>query len=246
MSPSSAEPQPPGAQSVLSTAVRILTFRATREELQRLDHRHLVFGLVCTWIVGIGRYYDNERVGLMQHLGIGSIIYVLILSLFLWLLIWPLAPKNWSFLRVAAFVSLVSPPAILYAIPVEQLYSVEVADTWNALFLAVVSVWRVALLTFLLRRLGQLPWPKVVVATLLPLCLIVVTLAALNLERVVLEIMGGFKEQTASDASYFFIVGLSYLAIFMLAPLLLGYIVLVVQSVSDRRRPGHWPEWMDE
>jgi hypothetical protein len=123
--------------------------------------------------VGIGRYYDNERVGLLQHLGVGSVIYVLLLSLFLWLLVWPLQPRNWSYLRVAAFVSLVSPPAILYAIPVEYLFSVEVADSWNALFLGIVATWRVALLIFFLRRLAELKWLKVGIATLLPLSIIV-------------------------------------------------------------------------
>src|SRR5512132_3790754 len=112
-------------RSVVATAIRLLTLRTTREELVRFTSKHLAFGLLCTWIVGVGRYWDNPRVQLLQHLGIGSIAYVFILSLFLWLIVWPLRPRNWSYFRVLVFVSLVSPPAILYALPVEKFYSLD-------------------------------------------------------------------------------------------------------------------------
>ncbi len=238
--------QQPSWGEVVGTAVRILTFTATREDLLQLGPRHLSFGLICSLIVGIGRYYDNDRVGILQHLGMGSVVYVLLLSLFLWLLIWPLGPKDWSYIRVAAFVSLVSPPAILYAIPVQYFSSVEVANTWNSVFLGVVATWRIALLIFFLRRLTRLTWSKVVVATLLPLCIIVVALSTLNLEGVVINLTGGFSHESANDSAYFFLVGLSYLTMIMFLPLLIAYVVMVVQSISARRRPSHWPEWMDE
>ena len=238
--------QQPSWSEVIGTAVRILTFTATREDLLQLGPRHLGFGLICSLIVGIGRYYDNDRVGWLQHLGIGSVVYVLLLSVFLWLLIWPLGPKDWSFIRVAAFVSLVSPPAILYAVPVQYFSSVEVANTWNAAFLGIIATWRIALLLFFLRRLARLKWSKAVVAALLPLCIIVVTVAWLNLEGVVFNLMGDVTQQSPNDSAYFFLVGLSYLAMIMFLPLLLAYIVMAVQSVSASRKPSHWPEWMDE
>jgi hypothetical protein len=243
---STREQPTPSWGEVIGTAVRILTFTATREDLLQLGLRHLTFGLICSLIVGIGRYYDNDRVGLLQHLGIGSVVYVLLLSLFLWLLIWPLGPKDWSYIRVAAFVSLVSPPSILYAIPIEYFSSVEVANTWSAVFLGIIATWRLALLIFFLRRLARLQWSKAVVATLLPLCIIVVTIAWLNPERVVFNLMGDVTQQSANDTAYFFLVGLSYLAMIMFLPLFIAYVVMVVQSVSARRRPSHWPEWMDE
>jgi hypothetical protein len=113
--------------NVLTLDWRLLTFRASRDELLGMTSKHLVFGLLCAWIVGMGRYWDNSRVGILQHLGIGSVIYVFVLSLFLWSIIWPLRPQNWSYLRVATFISLVSPPAILYAIP-GQLFSSSAAQ----------------------------------------------------------------------------------------------------------------------
>jgi hypothetical protein len=233
--------------SVVDTTVRILTFRATREELESLGVRHLVVGLIFAWIVGIGRYYDNDRVGWLQHLGVGSVVYVLLLSLFLWLIIWPLRPRSWSYLKVAAFISLVSPPAILYAIPLEFLFSVEIANTWNAIFLAIVATWRVALLIFFLRRLGRLDWLKVGIATMLPLTIIVVTLTVLNLEKVVFNLMGGLREPTANDASYTVLVGLTYLSLLMFIPLVICYGVLVARTIAARRNVNpYWPEGMDE
>lgn len=244
-SPSQQPPQAPTVSDVLATAARILTFRATREELLNLRYKHLAVGLVCALIVGIGRYYDNDRVGLLQHLGIGSVIYVLLLSLFLWLLIWPMRPRDWSYLRVAAFVSLVSPPAILYAIPVQYFYSVDVANGWNALFLGIVATWRVALLVFYLRRLAQLDWFATGVATLMPLTFIVVSLTMLNLDRVVYDLMGGFRRETADDSSYSYLIALTYFSLLMFIPLLLSYVYLVVQARVGKK-PDYWPEWMDE
>ena len=41
--------------SVARTAMRLLAFRSTREELQGFNHKHLALGLFCTWLVGMGR-----------------------------------------------------------------------------------------------------------------------------------------------------------------------------------------------
>src|SRR5215813_7250088 len=135
-----------GWRDVVGTTWRLLTFRATSTELVSLNRGHLFFGLLCTWIVGIGRYWDNPRVPILQRLGIGSVIYVFLLSLLLWLVLWPLRPKHCSYFRVLTFVTLVSPPAILYAIPVEHFFSIDTSNTINAWFLAIVATWRVALL----------------------------------------------------------------------------------------------------
>jgi hypothetical protein len=222
---------------VVSTTLRLIFFRASRAELIDLGWKHLAFGLCCAWLVGIGRYWDNPRVGLAQHLGLGSVAYVFVLALFLWLIVWPLRPQHWSYFRVLTFVSLVSPPAILYAIPVEYFCSVDTANSLNLLFLAVVATWRVALLVFSLRRLGELDWFSIIIATLLPLTLIIVTLTVLNLEKAVFSIMGGIQEPTASDASYGFLVLLSYFSILIFIPLAICYLVLsIIRFVEYRQR----------
>ena len=56
---------------------RILTFRATLADFERLENRHLAVGLVAAWLVGMGRYWDNPRVGVLQHAGVGSVVYCL-------------------------------------------------------------------------------------------------------------------------------------------------------------------------
>ena len=227
-----------GWQAVLSTAVRILTFRAGREELLSLGTPHLVFGLLCTWIVGVGRYYDNPRVGFFQHLGVGSVVYVFVFSLFLWLIVWPLRPADWRYLQVCTFVSLVSPPAILYAIPVELFFNLIKANYINAWFLAIVATWRVALLIFFLRRSAQLKWFSSFVAALLPLTLIVVTLAILNLEKAVFALMGGFVDRTPNDGAFLVLQYLSLLAVLLFGPLLLCYLTIVISRLitAHRRR----------
>jgi hypothetical protein len=221
--------------NVVATTTRLLTFRATREELVGLANKHLAFGLLCTWIVGVGRYWDNPRVHTLQHLGLGSVVYVFILSLFLWLIVWPLRPKNWSYFRVLVFVSLVSPPAILYALPVEKFYPLDTANSLNVWFLTIVATWRVALLIFFFRRLGELDSFSIVIATLVPLTLIVFTLTVLNLERAVFDFMGGVREGTASDASYGILFMLSFFSILLFLPGLICYIALVASARREAK-----------
>jgi hypothetical protein len=225
--------QPVSRSDVVRTTGRLIFFRVSQAELVNLGWRHLAFGLFCTWLVGMGRYWDNPRVGLIQHLGVGSVVYVFVLALFLWLIVWPLGPRHWSYFRVLSFVSLVSPPAILYAIPVEYFCSVYTANSLNLLFLAAVATWRVALLVFFLRRLGELDRLSVIIATLLPLTLIVVALTVLNLEKAVFSIMGGIEEPTASDASYGFLVLLSYLSVLIFIPLAICYLVIAIRRLVE-------------
>ena len=224
-------------RAVISTAVRILTFRASRDELLSLSTPHLIFGLICTWIVGVGRYYDNPRVGFFQHLGVGSVVYVFVFSLFLWLIVWPLRPARWRYLHLCAFVALVSPPAILYAIPVERFFELNIANFINGWFLAIVATWRVALLIYFLRRSAQLNWFSALVAALLPLTVIVVVLATLNLERAVFSIMGGLSDRTSSDLAFAILQTLTLLAILLFVPLLLSYLtIIVVRLRAEHRR----------
>ena len=84
----------------LKLILRVLVFRENSEELRTLNLRHLLLGLTCTWIVGVGRWWEDPRAGIVQKLGLGSIAYVFFLSGFLWLLLWPLGPANWTLRRL--------------------------------------------------------------------------------------------------------------------------------------------------
>lgn len=222
-------------RDVIGTTLRLLTLRAKESELSSLTTKHLLFGLVCTWVVGIGRYWDNTRVGLLQHLGIGSVVYIFALALLLWLLVWPLKPKNWSYFKVVTFVSLVSPPAILYAIPVEKFFSLDTADLINVWFLAIVALWRVVLLIYFLRVAGRLNVASVVVAALLPLTLIVVTLSTLNLEKAVFSFMGGLSDRTPNDGAFATLFLLSFFSVVLFVPLLVFYVVLVILKRTGKQ-----------
>lgn len=218
------------------TALRLIFFRATQRELIELGWTQLLIGLICTWLVGMGRYWDNPKVGLAQHLGVGSVIYVFILALFLWLIVWPLGPRHWSYFRVLVFVTLVSPPAVIYAIPVQMFFTLDTADAINAWFLAVVATWRVALLLFFLRRLGELGWPSIIVAASLPLTLIVSVLAVLNLDRVVFNLMGGLSERSPNDSAYATLVILSWLSVLLFLPLVMIYVGMIIFRIWKSRK----------
>ena len=165
---------------VLSDEMRLLSFQQVKLDIS-IVNSYLVFGFAFTWLSGIGRYWDNPKADLWQYLGLGSVAYVFILAFVLWALIYPLKPKNWKYKNVLLFVTLTSPPAVLYAIPVERFMSFEAAQQVNVWFLAVVAIWRVALLAVFLMRVAGLSRFTVLVATLLPFTLIVATLTALNL-----------------------------------------------------------------
>ena len=120
---------------------------------------------------------------------------------------------------------LTSPPALLYAVPVERFFTLGTAQTINVWFLAIVAAWRVALLFLYLRRSAGLGRIATIVATFLPLVLIVTVLAILNLEHVIFRIMGGLAEdeRSANDSAYMVLLVLTW-ASFWLGPILLiGY-----------------------
>lgn len=215
---------------VLQTTGRLLVFRSAVPDLKRLGPLYLGLGLAFAWLVGIGRYWDNPRAGFWQHLGLGSVAYVFALALLLWLLLWPLKPRNWHYRTVLVFVALTSPPAILYAIPVERFLSLDGAQQMNVLFLATVALWRVILLCLFLRRSAGLRVFEVIVGTLLPITLIVVALAILNLEHVVFQFMGGLDpaQETANDGAYAVLFLITLLSPPALLILVIAYLVLCV------------------
>jgi hypothetical protein len=211
---------------------RFLFFCRPSKFISTHQNSYIAFGLVVTWLAGIGRYWDNPKASLFQHLGLGSVAYVLFLSVFLWVLFYPLKPKNWLFRNVLVFVSLCSLPALLYAIPVERFFPLSTAQTINAWFLGIVASWRVALLFVFLRRVAGLPKLTVVVATLLPITFIVVALSILNLEHVVFNIMAGISETSRSpnDRAYAIVLLLSLFSVYTSPFLAIAYAILAFKA----------------
>jgi hypothetical protein len=216
---------------MLRSWARFLFFRAGADEMAAMQWRRFLGpALVATWLVGMGRYWDHPSAKLLQMFGVGSVVYVFVLGALLWAVIKPLGPAGWSYPQIVTFVGLTAPPAALYAIPVERWLPLDTAIAANTWFLAAVAAWRVALLVLILRRYARLTWPGTVVGCLLPLCGIVTALFALNLEQAVFQIMGGFRQTTANDGAYVVLFLLTLLSVYASVPLLIAYLLLVVQA----------------
>lgn len=223
-------------KTLLADEFRFLTFRPVSSAIYTHWKAFLVFGLVFTWLAGVGRYWDNPKAHLWQHLGLGSVAYVFVLAAIVFLLVLPLGPKNWSYRNVLLFISLTAPPAVLYAIPVELFMTPSAARTTNAWFLTVVAIWRVGLFSAFLKHVAKLSPGAVFIATLLPLAIIVVALSFLNLEHVVFDLMSGTKpgDRSPNDSAYGVVVTLSMLS-FLAAPLLaIGYFILIYRVIASQ------------
>lgn len=222
---------------VVAMAMRVLFFRARSDDFAELDRTHLWFGLVATWVVGMGRYWDDPDANVLMHLGVGSVLYVFVLAFVLFLVFLPFRPSGWTYQRVLTFVTLTAPPAVLYAIPVELWVSPEAAVSLNTYALGIVAAWRVALLLYFLRVAADLTWLRILVTSFLPLTAIVTTLFALNLHQVVFSIMGGLREGPPDPYSgaygvLFLLTALSSVAV---GPLLLAYLGMAGYAVHRRR-----------
>lgn len=219
---------------VLRTALRLLAFQISRDEVLRLDNRHLAFGLFCTWLVGIGRSWDSAEAGVAQHLGVGSVAYVFGLSLLLWVTSRPLARQSLTYKQVLTFVCLASPPGLIYAIPVERFLDVDTARNVNLAFLAVVASWRVALLVFYLSKVVRLRWLETTVATLLPLASIMAVLTVFRVLDAVATGMGGLREgQNLNDPTQRVIDTPGGISILAFLPLLILYGTLAARRKAE-------------
>jgi len=224
-------------RTLLSDEAKLLTFRHPSPAIQTHWKPFLAFGFFFTWLAGLSRYWDNPRAEWWQHFGLGSIAYVFAFAFILWVLLAPLRPRHWSYRNVLLFITLTAPPALLYAIPVERFLGPDAARAANAWLLAVVAAWRVALLAVFVSRVARLSRGVMVVATMLPLTIIVIILSILNLEHIVFDLMGGISpgEASANDAAYGILFLLS-MASFLLSPfLLIAYVMYIYDAWrSDR------------
>lgn len=218
--------------SLFNTLIKLLTFKLTREEMLKFNRKHFYLGLVGTWLVGMGRYWDDTGANLMQHLGLGSVIYIFVLALFIWVILIPFKIENWSYFIVLTFIGLTSFPAIFYAIPVEKFLSIETSNTINVWFLAIVAAWRLALLYYFLKHFTKLSKGNIITVTLMPICVIISVLTMLNLHRVVFNIMGGMRNPTPHDSSYMVLMLLTGISLFLSIPLLISYGV----GIYNRRK----------
>jgi hypothetical protein len=208
---------------------RLLFFRFSHDDFANLGFKHLQVGLICTWLVGMGRYWDDPRAVFLQKLGVGSLVYIILLAGFLWIIGALLRPEHWNYQHVLTFVSMCSVPAVFYAIPVERFFTMEVASHINVWFLAVVAAWRVCLLFSYFKTHAKFGVFTSMVTVFLPVTCIVSALTVLNLEHVVFRIMGGLRpeDRSANDYAYSILFLLTYFSIVAFVPLLVSYLVLI-------------------
>ncbi len=221
---------------ILTDQFSLLAFRPFRPDLRSHYSAYLAYGLIVTWMAGMGRYWDNPKAMWWQTAGLGSVLYVFILAALLWALIAPLNPPRWRFRDVLLFLTMTSLPAWLYAIPVEMMMPLPRAQAVNSLFLAIVAGWRVALLVLFLKRAAGLSGASIVVAAFLPLSLIITALSMLNLEHVVFNIMAGngTVERSGNDGAYFIVFLLSMFSMLTLPGWIIGYLMLVNRAHKAR------------
>jgi hypothetical protein len=202
---------------------RLLTFKISREEILGFNKNHFIVGLIGTWLVGMGRYWDDSKASLLQHLGLGSVIYIFVLAGFIWLILKPFYIEKWNYFTVLTFIALTSFPALFYAIPVERFFSIVAANKINLWFLAIVALWRLCLLYYFIKHFTGLSSGNILTVTLMPICLIISVLTMLNLHHVVFNIMGGVRNPTPHDSSYLVLTLLTVVSLFLSIPLLIAY-----------------------
>jgi hypothetical protein len=113
--------------NIITSIIYLLTFKLSRNQMLQFKNKHLITGVIGTWIVGMGRYLDAKNASILQHLGFGSVIYIFVLAAFIWIILKPFFIKQWSYFTVLTFISLTSFPAIFYAIPVERFFDISTA-----------------------------------------------------------------------------------------------------------------------
>lgn len=209
--------------------LQILLLRFEWADIQKLGVKQFAIGLCGTWLVGMGRYWDDDKASLLQHAGFGSVIYIFVLAAFIWLMITPYKIKDWNYFKVLTFISLTSFPAAFYAIPVEKFCTIQLANKINVWFLAIVAFWRLCLLFRFLKVFTRLDISDIVTITFMPVCVIISVLTMLNLHHVVFNIMGGVRQPTPHDASYGVLMVLTGFSMLAVIPLLFSYIFSIYQ-----------------
>lgn len=189
--------------SLLADARDTLLFRIDAERIKRFGWAHLALGLIFTWIVGIGRWYDDEKAIDLQQLGVGSLLYVFVLALVIWIFGKGIANRrNWRYFTVLVYVTLTAPPAIIYALPVEKFFELDIAVKINLWFLAFVAAWRVALLVRLYAVLGEMNRLQTAICATLPVSLIIFIISSAGFANQIVNAMGGLRKDEPQNVDF--------------------------------------------
>jgi hypothetical protein len=182
----------------------VLLLRITAERIGAFSWQHLLLGLALTALVGAGRWYDDVRAIPLQQAGVGSVVYVFILSALLWSVSKPLAKNirfNWTYLKVLTYVTLTAPPAILYAFPIEIYGDDRLHLIYNTSALFIVSVWRVAMIVRFFIVGAEMTKVEAGVTTATVASGIITVLGFFGVIKAVAQSMGGYRNEGEAFAA---------------------------------------------
>ena len=193
----------------------VLLLRIKTDRIRGFGWWHLFFGLAVTWLVGVGRWWDDPAADPVRLTGVGSIVYVLFLSTFIYLVARPMvsadAPLK-NYWRVIIAVTLTAAPAALYAFPIEQFGSPNLHLNYNTAALLIVSTWRVMMFYRLLREGGCMEKEQTWAVMLVVISVILGVLGFFGVLGAVANSMGGFRdaaeERGAALAGYAFLAAI--------------------------------------
>lgn len=134
-------------------------------------------GAVLVLTAGLARNYDHLDLLRQSSWFIGPFVASIFSTLFIFLWVTlglklgnhPGRGRN--LLTFLNLVWLTAPCAWIYGIPVELFTDILTATKWNIAFLAIVSLWRVALIIRAVSILTEAPWPRVTLMVLTPAAL---------------------------------------------------------------------------
>lgn len=206
MSDTALPSAPPTWGRAFTDLMRVTFFGQPKAGWHQLHTRHLIIGLIATWIVGIGRWWDDPRsLSVLQRAGLGSLLYVFVLAAVVCVLIYLTTHKPLHYMDILTMITMTAPPAILYAIPIEIWVDDITAVRLNLALLTVVALWRVALLIVFTTRYHQTKWFDVATTQIIYLSMIVFFISCSGSMSIV-DIMGGIRDQderTKILASYY-------------------------------------------
>ncbi len=222
---------------VLGDFWRFICFQPLRGDIRKDWFAYLAIGVATTWLVGFGRTWDFHVAPWWFRTGFTSIVYALVLSLFIWGMVHPLKPERWSYRNVLLMVMMTALPGLIYAIPVERFVSIQTAQLLNLAFLVVVAGWRMALYRHFLQTVAKLPPYETLVAWLLPPGIIIAVISLFGFLDAVLRGMSGDRADNPNELAtdvFLFIGLITWIA---LPFLLLAYVVLAIRRQRDARPP---------
>jgi hypothetical protein len=204
-------------------------------------------GILLVFSAAVARNYDQLWFGEMPARLLTPLLFSLISGI--WLLIFvynawtrrPGDPEESGPTGGRIIVSffgcfwMTAPVAWLYAIPVERWCDPEDAARWNLRLLAVVSVWRVLLMSRVVAVIGGWPFWKGLGVVLFPASLeaLAISISNAGFGRRLMAGMGGLRNSPAEDVTFSAFqtaVGLS-IAAFALA-------VMLCITFGFKQRPG--------